>query len=98
MFADTAATKAEKWSNRANIVPASCLEMCRWGMTTGRDVQIEQEVKCIACGGGNAKVTKLSIARLVQPVQKNKSSPAASVWRQGMMPSNRVQLGLYYDR
>jgi hypothetical protein len=96
--ASPAATKAEKWSNRANVIPASGLEMCRWGMTTGRDVQIEQEVKCIACGGGNAKVTKLSIARLVQPVQKNKSSPAASVWRQGMMPSNRVQLGLYYDR
>jgi hypothetical protein len=62
----------------ANIRPEKLdflLEMCRWGMTTGRDVQIEQEVKCIACGGGNAKVTKLSIARQQQYTGKIKTYP-----------------------
>ncbi len=62
----------------ANIRPEKLdylLEMCRWGMTTGRDVTIEQEVKCIACGGGNAKVTKLNIVRQQQYNGKVKTYP-----------------------
>ncbi|MBQ9082584.1 MAG: hypothetical protein IJY28_03685, partial [Clostridia bacterium] len=45
------------------------------GMTTGRDVTIEPETKCIATGGGDAKVTKLSIVRQQQYNGKVKTYP-----------------------